>query len=162
MISTAELNKMKHQTRIVMQEAVKASQLFDAQFEIIVYQQMNKGECVNFKVLEALPLYDEFELPTAGTGKVLSVRHQNEGNDLIFKTRFSPGAILQRHEHDCLEEISVLSGWFDVVLGSEREGTFKTKRVHAGEIIVIPIDLDHQFTNGSKIEAKCHIKYIKP
>ena len=162
MISTANLNLMKMQTRVVMQEAIKASELFDQQFQMIVYQQFDKGGCVYFKLLKELPLHKEFELPSTGEGIITAIRHQNEGDDLIFKTVFSRKAVLTRHDHDCIEQITVLEGWFDVVLGSEKEGTMRTLKVTEGETIVIPIDLDHQFTNGSNTDSKINVKYIKP
>lgn len=162
MISNLNLKVMKAQTRIVMEEAIRASELFDKQFETIVYQQFKKGECVNWDMLDNISMYKEFDLPTTGDGKVKSIRHENTNEgDLSFRVIFTPGAILTRHEHDCVELIEVVKGSFDVILGSESAGTLEYQRVIEGESIIVPINLDHQFTNSSKIKGVCNVKYLK-
>lgn len=155
------LKTMKAQTRVVMKEAIKASRLFDAEFELIVYQQFKKGDSVNWDVLKEITLYNEFNLPSVEGGNITSTRHKDTSKgDLVFIVKFDRGSILTRHEHDCVEVVDVMTGFLDVILGSERAGTLEHKRINQGESIVVPIQLDYQFTNSSKEQCLCNVTYI--
>ena len=158
-----ELFKIKEQSKVVMREAKKCASLFDKAFRLAIYQEFKDGKVITFEDLEQVDVGSDLYLPTKTGGDIHYSRTDNEdGDTLNYNALFSNDSILARHEHNCIEVVYVEQGSFSVLLGRERDGTIKTVSLEQGEILDIPANLPHQFTNTHNGETKVKIKYLRP
>ena len=165
-----ELFKIKEQSKVVMREAKKCASLFDKAFRLAIYQEFKNGKVISTPSgkrqlldLAQVDVGSDLYLPTKTGGDIHYSRTDNEdGDTLNYNALFSNDSILARHEHDCIEVVYVEQGSFSVLLGRERDGTIKTVSLEQGEILDIPANLPHQFTNTYNGETKVKIKYLRP
>ena len=158
-----QLMKFKEQSRLVIAEAKKASELFDKAFGLAIYNEFKHGDVVTYEELNSVEIGQSLPLPTLKDGEITYKRFEDEEKDMLkFHAWFTPDSVLPRHKHDCVEIIFVVQGNFEVVIGREEEPDFKIFELRQGEILSIPATKPHQFMNNSKVEAKIKIKYLKP
>lgn len=155
-----QLMKIKEQSRVMIAEAKKTSELFDHAFGLAIFQEFENGEVVTWEQLKAIEIGHRLDLPTSKGGEINYSRQVNEDkNTLQYLASFSEDSILPTHKHDCVEVVYVNKGGFSVLLGNKK---LKTIQVNCGDVIEIPANTPHQFINTFKGETEVKIKYIKP